>query len=83
MLKIINLKQNTMNLDNSKGISNPLPTFLTITEVAKLLRVTNRTIYWLRRHKQFPGTPLGDKGKLLFDKTEVLNWLKINSNPNN
>lgn len=62
--------------------NNEFDGFLLVKEVALLLRVSKRYVYRLIREKNLPCHQMAKDGKMLFDKTEVLNWLKINSNSN-
>jgi len=66
-----------------KNKNNEFDGFLLVKEVALLLRVSKRYVYRLIHEKNLPCHQMGKGGKMRFDKTEVLNWLKINSNPNN
>ena len=56
-------------------IKNEFDGFLLVKEVALLLRVSKRYVYRLIHEKNLPCHQMGEGGKMLFDKTEVLNWL--------
>lgn len=52
----------------------PLPKFLTVPEVAALLRLSERTVYDLVSQRRIPFRKTGDR--TIFDRDEVLEWTK-------
>jgi len=51
-----------------------LPKFLTVPEVAALLRLSERTIYDMVSQRRIPFRKAGDR--TLFDRDEILAWTK-------
>jgi excisionase family DNA binding protein len=51
-----------------------LPQFLTVQEVADLLRCKKRTIYDMVEQRRIPFRRVG--GRLLFDLAEIIEWTK-------
>jgi excisionase family DNA binding protein len=51
-----------------------LPKFLTVPEVAALLRLSERTVYDLVSQRRIPFRKAGDR--TLFDRDEILDWTK-------
>jgi excisionase family DNA binding protein len=56
------------------GSSEPLPRFLTVVEVATLLRMSPRTIYDMVSQRRIPFRKAGRL--LLFDPSEIDRWTK-------
>ena len=54
--------------------SSPLPRFLTVDEVADMLRVKPRTIYDWVSQRRIPFRKAGDRTVFLL--TEILEWTK-------
>jgi excisionase family DNA binding protein len=55
-------------------LPDPLPRFLTVAEVALLLRVSKRTVYdWVSQRK-IPHRKAGDR--TIFDRDELLEWTR-------
>jgi excisionase family DNA binding protein len=52
----------------------PLPKFLTVIEVASLLRLSQRTIYDMVSQRRIPFRKAGDR--TIFDRDEILEWTK-------
>jgi len=55
-------------------LPEPLPKFLTVPEVAALLRLSERTIYDMVSQRRIPFRKAGDR--TLFDRDEILAWTK-------
>lgn len=55
-------------------LPDPLPKFLTVAEVAILLRLSKRTVYDLVSQRRIPFRKAGDR--TLFDRDEILEWTK-------
>ena len=55
-------------------LQEPLPKFLTVIEVAALLRLSERTIYDMVSQRRIPFRKAGDR--TIFDRDEVLEWTK-------
>jgi excisionase family DNA binding protein len=58
----------------SVQLPEPLPKFLTVPEVAALLRLSERTIYDMVSQRRIPFRKAGDR--TLFDRDEILAWTK-------
>ena len=58
----------------SVQLREPLPKFLTVPEVAALLRLSERTIYDMVSQRRIPFRKAGDR--TLFDRDEILAWTK-------
>ncbi len=58
---------------------NELPSLLTVTEMAKVLRIGRNAAYVLVYQKNFPVLILGPK-KIRVPKDELLQWIKNNTN---
>lgn len=58
---------------------NELPSLLTVTEMAKVLRIGRNAAYELVYQKNFPVLILGPK-KIRVPKDELLQWIKNNTN---
>jgi excisionase family DNA binding protein len=58
----------------SVQLPEPLPKFLTVPEVAALLRLSERTIYDMVSQRRIPFRKAGDR--TLFDRDEVLEWTR-------
>ena len=59
---------------SSVPLPEPLPKFLTVPEVATLLRLSERTIYDMVSQRRIPFRKAGDR--TLFDRDEILAWTK-------
>ena len=59
---------------SSVPVPEPLPKFLTVPEVAALLRLSERTIYDMVSQRRIPFRKAGDR--TLFDRDEILAWTK-------
>jgi excisionase family DNA binding protein len=59
---------------SSVQLPEPLPKFLTVPEVAALLRLSERTIYDMVSQRRIPFRKAGDR--TLFDRDEILAWTK-------
>ena len=55
-------------------LTEPLPKFLTVPEVAALLRLSERTVYDMVSQRRIPFRKAGDR--TLFDRDEVLEWTR-------
>ncbi|MBD0371124.1 MAG: helix-turn-helix domain-containing protein [Pyrinomonadaceae bacterium] len=55
-------------------LPDPLPKFLTVAEVALLLRLSKRTVYDLVSQRRIPFRKAGDR--TIFDRDEILEWTK-------
>jgi excisionase family DNA binding protein len=55
-------------------LAEPLPKFLTVPEVAALLRLSEHTIYDMVSQRRIPFRKAGDR--TLFDRDEILAWTK-------
>jgi excisionase family DNA binding protein len=55
-------------------LPEPLPKFLTVPEVAALLRLSERTVYDMVSQRRIPFRKAGDR--TLFDRDEVLEWTR-------
>ena len=60
--------------DVSQFELDKLPEFLTVPELARLLRVTNNTIYDLFSRKEIPGGRRLGKRAIRFHRDTVLEW---------
>jgi putative molybdopterin biosynthesis protein len=58
----------------SVQLPESLPKFLTVPEVAALLRLSERTIYDMVSQRRIPFRKAGDR--TLFDRDEILAWTK-------
>lgn len=58
----------------SVQLPEQLPKFLTVPEVAALLRLSERTVYDLVSQRRIPFRKAGDR--TIFDRDEVLEWTK-------
>ena len=58
----------------SVQLPESLPKFLTVPEVATLLRLSERTIYDMVSQRRIPFRKAGDR--TLFDRDEILAWTK-------
>jgi len=58
----------------SVQLAEQLPKFLTVPEVAALLRLSERTIYDMVSQRRIPFRKAGDR--TLFDRDEILDWTK-------
>lgn len=63
-----------MTETQSVQLPEPLPKFLTVPEVATLLRLSERTIYDMVSQRRIPFRKAGDR--TLFDRDEILAWTK-------
>jgi excisionase family DNA binding protein len=52
----------------------PSPKFLTVQEVAELLRISVRTVYDMVSQRRIPYRKAGDR--TIFDLDEILEWTK-------
>ena len=59
---------------NPSQPNSPLPRFLTVEEVAEMLRVKPRTIYDWVSQRRIPFRKAGDRTVFLL--TEILEWTK-------
>ena len=57
-----------------------LPTLLTVSDVAALLRTTAKAIYEMHRRRQLPGARRVGR-RLLFDGTTLVDWLDHTCTP--
>ena len=60
-----------------KEIEN-MPTLLTVSEMAQVLRIGRNSAYELVYQKNFPILKLGPK-KIRVPKGELLQWIKVNT----
>ena len=58
----------------SGQLPEPLPKFLTVPEVAALLRLSERTVYDMVSQRRIPFRKAGDR--TLFDRDEILEWTR-------
>jgi excisionase family DNA binding protein len=58
----------------SVQLPEPLPKFLTVPEVAVLLRLSERTVYDMVSQRRIPFRKAGDR--TLFYRDEILAWTK-------
>lgn len=58
----------------SLQLPEPLPKFLTVPEVATLLRLSERTVYDMVSQRRIPFRKAGDR--TLFDRDEILEWTR-------
>jgi excisionase family DNA binding protein len=58
----------------SAQLPEPLPKFLTVPEVAALLRLSERTVYDMVSQRRIPFRKAGDR--TLFDRDEILEWTR-------
>jgi excisionase family DNA binding protein len=66
-----------MQKDQTIQLPHPLPKFLTVPEVAALLRVSLRTIYNMVSQRRIPFRKAGRQ--LLFDVKEIEEWTRSNA----
>ena len=59
---------------SSVPVPEPLPKFLTVPEVAALLRLSERTVYDMVSQCRIPFRKAGDR--TLFDRDEILEWTR-------
>jgi excisionase family DNA binding protein len=59
---------------------SPLPTLLTVDEVAALLRTSRRAIYVMVERRQIPGV-IRLQRRLLFRDDQLVHWLEQKSAP--
>lgn len=59
-------------------LSQPAPVFLTVSEAARLLRVTTRFIYQMVAESRIPYHRIGRAVR--FEQTELLEWTKAQAN---
>ncbi len=69
--QLIKVPPSNSKMDSS---SRRLPKFLTVQEVADLLRCKKRTIYDMVEQGRIPFRKVG--GRLLFDLDEIIEWTK-------
>lgn len=69
--QLFKMPESSSKIDPS---SKKLPQFLTVQEVADLLRCKKRTIYDMVEQKRIPYRKVG--GRLLFDLVEIIEWTK-------
>ena len=55
-------------------LSQPAPIFLTVSEAAKLLRITTRSIYQMVAESRIPYRRVGRAVR--FEQTELMEWTK-------
>ncbi len=70
--QIFNVPASKSKLDS--GRPQKLPKFLTVQEVADLLRCKKRTIYDMVEQRRIPFRRVG--GRLLFELDEIVEWTK-------
>ena len=58
----------------SVQLPEPLPKFLTVPEVAALLRLSERTVYDLVSQRRIPFRKAGDR--TIFDRDEIIEWTR-------
>jgi putative molybdopterin biosynthesis protein len=63
-----------MSETQSVQLPEQLPKFLTVPEVAALLRLSERTVYDMVSQRRIPFRKAGDR--TLFDRDEILAWTK-------
>ena len=67
---------------NSKAAESkslqPTPIFLTVSEAAKLLRITTRSIYQMVAESRIPYRRVGRAVR--FERTELMEWTKAQAN---
>jgi excisionase family DNA binding protein len=63
-----------MHGTQSVQLPEPLPKFLTVPEVAALLRLSERTIYDLVSQRRIPFRKAGDR--TIFDRDEIIEWTR-------
>jgi excisionase family DNA binding protein len=67
-------KERSMAEIQSVQLPEQLPKFLTVPEVAALLRLSERTVYDMVSQRRIPFRKAGDR--TLFDRDEILAWTK-------
>ena len=63
-----------MSETQSVQLPEQLPKFLTVPEVAALLRLSERTVYDMVSQRRIPFRKAGDR--TLFDRDEILEWTR-------
>jgi excisionase family DNA binding protein len=63
-----------MSETQSVKLPEQLPKFLTVPEVAALLRLSERTVYDMVSQRRIPFRKAGDR--TLFDRDEILEWTR-------
>jgi excisionase family DNA binding protein len=63
-------------MPETQSVQSPeqLPKFLTVPEVAALLRLSERTVYDMVSQRRIPFRKAGDR--TLFDRDEILEWTR-------
>jgi excisionase family DNA binding protein len=51
--------------------------YLTVKDVAKLLKLNINTVYYLTYHRQIPFVSIGRTKR--FDKDKIMSWIELNS----
>ena len=64
---------------NGVQLPEPLPKFLTVGEVATLLRLSKQTVYDFVSTRRIPYRKAGDR--TLFDRDEIIEWTKCDNRP--
>jgi excisionase family DNA binding protein len=59
-------------------LSQPAPIFLTVSEAARLLRITTRSIYQMVAESRIPYRRVGRAVR--FEQTELMEWTKAHAN---
>src|SRR5512139_2071759 len=59
-------------------LSSPAPVFLTVSEAARLLRITTRSIYQMVAESRIPYRRVGKAVR--FEQTELMEWTKAQAN---
>ncbi len=59
-------------------LSKQFPIFLTVSEAAKLLRITTRSIYQMVAESRIPYRRVGRAVR--FEQTELMEWTKAQAN---
>jgi excisionase family DNA binding protein len=63
---------------SSSKFSQPTPVFLTVSEAARLLRITTRSIYQMVAESRIPYRRVGRAVR--FEQTELMEWTKAQAN---
>jgi excisionase family DNA binding protein len=66
--------------DQPHGTGSALPMLLTVDDVARLLRTTDRAIYAMIERRQLPGIVRIGR-RVLFRTNDLLDWLNQKSAP--
>jgi excisionase family DNA binding protein len=66
------------NTTSRSKLSQPAPVFLTVSEAARLLRITTRSIYQMVAESRIPYRRVGRAVR--FEQTELLEWTKAQAN---